>query len=433
MRKGVVRRALLCGVTLMLTVFVAGCSLFGGGPPTAEQTPTFQNLPTRVGVLSPSIELISKQVLTNMHLHSYNPGAMSRGVRTGGLYINWKMDNPSVTNDVRPGPDGNPQHNHDPQVDLLYLTALVEYQQLHPSDTTYQSDVTHTLNLVIADFPDYSVPKGWIYFYLLNDGLMLKNNTLLNEAQNAAISFYTHWYNPTLGTVYDKLHNPGDYSVNHTLQCGAALIDAGIRWRQPAWVTAGKKTIDHTLAVAYDPTYHLFYNSMYIDSSGKDHVQNYQAKPSTQGEAIGSLVTAYNLTHDNHYIQAAGGVLQALFSSSIGLWDQQNGGFFFAYNMSTKELSSAYKETRSQSLVLIGLHQYNQVKSGQYAAQERQLVDVMTQHFYNATYHGYFYRVTPDFKVYVSRPGTGIGVEDYFTTEAMGSSVDALEKTEFVG
>jgi len=55
---------------------------------------------------------------------------------------------------------------------------------------------------------------------------------------------------------------------------------------------------------------------------------------------------------------------------------------------------------------------------------------VITDHFYQATYHGFFYRVKSDFQVYVSRPNAGIGVEDYFTTEAMGSALDALQATE---
>ena len=39
--------------------------------------------------------------------------------------------------------------------------------------------------------------------------------------------------------------------------------------------------------------------------------------------------------------------------------------------------------------------------------------------------------LTPDFQVYVDKPGQGIGTEDYFTTEAMGSSLDALQQMEF--
>lgn len=423
------------GLVLVLTVLIAGCTWFGvdaKAPSTPTPTPAIVSTtspnPAKAGTLSPAIDMLVQQVLTNMHLHAWNPMARSKNVVTGGLFINWNMSDPALTNAVRPGPDGNPQHNHDPQVDLLYLTSLAEYQLLHPQDHSFDTDLSRATTLVLADFPSYSVPKGWIYFYLLKNGLMLHNTDLVNEAYKAASNFYTKWYDPALGVVYDRKHTPGDYQTNHTLQCGAALIDAGLRWHRQDWVDAGEKTIDHTIAVGIDPFYHLFYNSMIVSSDGHDHVQNYQAKPSTQGEAAGALVNAYLLTHRQQYLDAAGLVLQNLFGSSV-LWDKTNGGLFFALDMSSGKLLNDYKETRSQTLTLISLNAYNQAKQA-LAAQEQQLITVLTDHFYQHTYHGFFYRVTPNFQVYVSRPGAGIGVEDYFTTEAMGSSLDALQQTE---
>jgi len=426
------------GLVLVLTVLIAGCTWFGvdaKAPSTPTPTPAIVSTtspnPAKAGTLSPAIDMLVQQVLTNMHLHAWNPMAMSKNVVTGGLFINWNMSDPALTNAVRPGPDGNPQHNHDPQVDLLYLTSLAEYQLLHPQDHSFDADLSRATTLVLADFPSYSVPKGWIYFYLLKNGLMLHNTDLVNEAYKAASNFYTKWYDPALGVVYDRKHTPGDYQTNHTLQCGAALIDAGLRWHRQDWVNAGEKTIDHTIAVGMDPFYHQFYNSMIVSSDGHDHVQNYQDKPSTQGEAAGALVTAYLLTQRQQYLDAAGLVLQNLFGSS-GLWDKTNGGFFFALDMSNGKLLNDYKETRSQTLTLISLNAYNQAKQQALAVHEQQLITVLTDHFYQHTYHGFFYRVTPNFQVYVSRPGAGIGVEDYFTTEAMGSSLDALQQTELI-
>jgi len=362
-----------------------------------------------------------------MLLHSWNPKAISHGVVTGGLFINWKMSDPAITNSVRPGPDGNPQHNHDPQVDLLYLSALAEYYQLHPKVSSFDIELARMTQVVVGEYTTYSVPKGWIYFYLLKNGLLLHNRDLVNEAHTAASNFYSTWYNPKLGLVYDIKHTPGDYSVDHSLFCGAALIDAGQRWNQPDWVKAGKSTINHILAVAFDSRYHLFYNSMVVKNTGHDRVENFQAKPSTQGQVVDALVTAYSLTNDQHYLDVANQTLQALFSS--GLWDSKQGGFYFALDMSNGRLLKDYKETRSQTLLLLGLDHFNQVKP-LFLQQEKQLVAVITDHFYQSTYHGFFYRVTPGFQVYVSRPGAGIGVEDFFTTEAMGSALDALQTTE---
>lgn len=416
------------GLLLVVALFLGGCSLFGSGN-TGTPTPRpVQNASTKVASTSPVIDQLASDVLTNMRLHSWNPEAMTRGIVTGGLYINWKMSDPSITNDVRPGPDGNPQHNHDPQVDLLYLTALAEYHQLHPQDSSIDTELARMTQVILAGYTSYSVPKGWIYFYLLKDGLLLHNRDLVNEAHNAASNFYFTWYDKKLGVVYDISHTPGDYAVEMSLMCGAALIDAGQRWNQPDWVKAGENTIDHILAVALDPRYHLFYNSMLINSAGHDLIQNAQAKPSTQGQAIDALVTAYSLTHDQHYLDVASQTLQALYSS--GLWDSQRGGFYFAIDMASGELLADYKETRSQTLLLLGLHHFNQVKP-LFMQQEQQLIAVITNHFYQSTYHGFFYRVTSNFQVYVSRAhATGIGVEDYFTTEAMGSALDALQTTE---
>jgi len=424
------------GQILVLAILLAGCSGFGGSAApqstsniVGHNTPTIQSNPTKVVSISSATDTLAAQVLMNMHLHAWNPAAMTRGVVTGGLFINWEMNDPARTNAVRPGPDGNPLHNHDPQVDLLYLMAQAEYHQIHPGDHTFDTDLDHITTLVLADFRSYSLPKGWIYFYLLRSGLMLHNSQLIDEAHAVAINFYNHWYDSQLGAVYDRAHTPGDYSTNHSLQCGAALIDAGQRWNQPEWISAGENAIEHVISAGLDPNYHLFYNSMIISNSGRDEVQNYQAKPSTQGEAVDALVTAYTLVHRQQYLDVAGQVLQSLLVTS-GLWDKDHGGFSFALDMSSGKLFTNYKETRSQTLSLIGLNNYNQVGKRQFASQEQQLISVIINHFYEGTYHGFFYRVTPDFHVYMSRPGAGIGVENYFTTEAMGSALDALQRTE---
>lgn len=412
-----------------LFVLLTGCSLFHGDA-SQRSRPAVQNQAKTVVASAATIDQVSAQVLDNMHQHAWNPQARTRNVVTGGLFINWKMDNPSLTNAVRAGADGNPQHNHDPQVDLLYLISLAEYQQLHPNEHTYASDISHTTALVLADFQSYNLPKGWPYFYLLRAGTMLHQTQLIDEAHKVASNVYTYWYDPRLGTVYNRNHTQGDYSVDHTFQSGAALIDAGMRWHVSDWVSAGQKTLAHLLDVTLDPTYHQFYNSMLVSSTGHDTVQNYQAKPSTQGEAVQALLLAYQLTHDQRYLAVSRQVLAALFGSTH-LWDMAHGGFYFALDMQKGRLLKDYKETRSQTLVLIAVHSYNRlVLAQQLVAQEQELIRTLTDHFYQHTYKGFFYRVASDFRVYVSRPGNGIGVEDYFTTEAMGSALDALQQTE---
>jgi len=268
----------------------------------------------------------------------------------------------------------------------------------------------------------------------LRDGLLLKDDTLVNDAHTAAKNFYSHWYDPTAGIVFNRAHIPGDANVEHALNCGAALIDAGSRWNQPDWLQAGKSTLDHVLAFAVDPHYHLFYNSVEVTADKQLQIQNYQAKPSTQGNGAEALINAYNITHDQHYLDVAGQILHNMFAS--GLWDTTDQGLLFAFDMDSGTVEQNYKETRSQTLSLIALYHYNQTlqemkQPAQMLDKEQQLIDVIANHFYQSTYHGYFYRMTPNYHVYVSSPGKGIGVEDYFTTEAMGTALDSLQQTEF--
>ena len=435
-----ISRSLLIGrvmLFLVVTIFLVSCSSANASGIKEVATPVKKSpthvvlTPTKTATtkLSPAIDTVVGQVLKNMHQHAWNVNAMTHNTVTGGLYINWKMSDPSITNVTNPGADGDTDHNHDPQVDLLYLESLAEYHQLHPQDTTYNADLQRATALNLADFKNYSQPKGWIYFALLKVGTLLHNTALVNTAHSVASNFYRHSYDTTLGFVYDRNHSPGVYNSDHTLTCGVALIDAGIRWNTPAWVTAGEKTVEHTIAVAQDPQYHLFYYSMVVSNNGHDTVSNYKAKPATQGQIVDALLTAYTLVHRQQYLDVAKQVLQAIVQTT-NMWDTTLGGYYFAFNLSTGTPITAYKETRSQSLMLLALHHYDTLIHPQYTSQEQQLVDVLTQHFYNTTYHGYFYRTTPDFQVFVTRQKQGVGTEDYFTTEAMGGAMDALQTTE---
>jgi hypothetical protein len=424
---------------ILALLLVAGCGESKTHPQT-KQTPQAsevthqQTIQVSVGQLSPMIDKVAQQVLSNISQHGWNTQAKTHGKVTGGLFINWKMNDPSQTNALKTGDDEATAGNHDPQVDLLYLNALAEYTTLHGQDHTYDAEVQKAITQVQLDFQNYSIPKGWLYFTLLRDGLLLKNGTLVEDAHTMAKNFYQHWYDPTVGIVFNRAHIPGTANVEHTLNCGAALIDAGTRWNEPDWTQAGKSTLDHTLTFAIDPHYHLFYNNIEVTADRQLRVQNYQAKPSTQGNGAEALINAYNTTHNQHYLDVAGQILQSMFGSA--LWDNDHQGLLFALDMNTGVVEKSYKETRSQTLSLIALYHYNQAlhqtqHSLQMLEKEQQLIDTLANHFYQSTYHGYFYRMTPSYQIYVSSPGKGIGVEDYFTTEAMGTALDALQQTEF--
>ncbi len=430
------------GMLLLLALILVGCSSGSGETSTpiknsptrvvAIQTASRQKVSIRTATGSSAIDSLVAQILANMHLHAWNPHAMSHTTMTGGLYINWKITDPSITNVTNPGADGDTDHNHDPQVDLLYLLSLAEYHQLHPQDHSYDGDLSRATSLVLADFKTYGTPKGWIYFSLLKAGTLLNNSDLVNTAHNFVNNFYKRSYDPTLGFVYNRgTQTPVVYNTDHTLVAGAALIDAGIHWNNQDWVDAGEKTIDHTIAVALNPQYHFFYYSMVVSSDGHDKIGNYKAKAGIQGQMADALLTAYTLTHRQQYLDVATQMIQAMFGSS-GMWDKSLGGFFYAFDLQKGAPVTGYKETRGQSLMLLAIQHYNQIMQQQYAQQEQQVVDVLTNHFYQRDYHGYVYRMTPDFQIFVNtaKSGNTVGAEDYFTTEAMGGAMDALQRTE---
>ncbi|GCF09702.1 hypothetical protein KDI_32660 [Dictyobacter arantiisoli] len=386
-----------------------------------------------IGQDSPEIDTLARQVLANIRAHGWNPQAQTKGIVTGGLFINWKMDDPRHTNALRQGMDDATSGSHDPQVDLFYLNALAEYQTLHPNDHTFVAETQKALHLIQQEFARYSLPKGWIYFYLLRDGKLLHNDELIQDARAVASNYYTRWYDPTIGMVYNRAHTPGVYASEHSMTAGAALIDAGTRWQQSAWVQAGESTMKQVLSNAFNRSAHLFYNNMTVFSASQQQPMNTQAKPATEGAIVEALLRAYSVDHKQQYLDTAGAVLHSLFQSN--LFDHQNGGLFFAKDLSTGMLQASYKETRAQIHVLIGLLHYNQALQAlgqpvRFMAEEQQLIKLLATRFYQPTYHGYFYRMTPTFKIYTSSPGTGIGYENFFTTEAMGLALDSLQQTE---
>src|SRR5260370_5383592 len=93
------------GLVLVLAVLITGCAEFGVGaqaPSTPTPTPavvsTTSPNPAKAGTLSPAIDMLVQQALTNMHLHASHTMALSINGVTGGLFINWNMSDPAITN-----------------------------------------------------------------------------------------------------------------------------------------------------------------------------------------------------------------------------------------------------------------------------------------------------------------------------------------------
>ena len=139
----------------LLLVLLASCT--NSAPPKnhALHTPTALPLPSPSaswqaipGQLSPTIDQITQQVIQNISAHGWNPAAQVHGRVTGGLFINWQMNNPGHTNALKQGSDDVTASSHDPQVDLFYLNALAEYHMLHPQDHSYDGELQKALHQV---------------------------------------------------------------------------------------------------------------------------------------------------------------------------------------------------------------------------------------------------------------------------------------------
>lgn len=432
---------------LFLLIIITACS--NGAPKTVTKKTTTAHHPVaatapashtrdypliRQGQLSSEIDQIARDVLNNIRRHGWNPDAVTKGAVTGGLFVNWQMNNPGHTNALKEGSDDATSMMHDPQTDLDYLTALAEYTTLHPRDHSFNGELSKMTPLIVREFSRYNLPKGWLYFYVLRDGLLLHNTDLINAAYTIASNYYTRWYDPDLGLVYNRAHSPGVVTPEQSMTAGAALINAGLRWHVRAWVQAGKLTIARVTQYGLDTRAHLFYQSLAVSYGGTLQVTNTQAKPPTQGAIAEALVKAYDDTRDQSYLHEAREILQGLFSSD--LMDHQYGGMYFARDLQTGQVNKSYKETRAHIHVLIALVAYNNAlrtlgQPAQFQSQEQEMINLLTRRFYQEQYHGYFYRMTPTYHVYSSVPGSGIGYEDFFTTEAMGSALDALQQVEF--
>ena len=68
---------------------------------------------------------------------------------TGGLYVNWQMDNPRHTNALKEGIDSATAGKHDPQTDLYYLNALAEFKTLHSQDHSFDGELSKMTPLIV--------------------------------------------------------------------------------------------------------------------------------------------------------------------------------------------------------------------------------------------------------------------------------------------
>ncbi len=389
-------RALSGGVSILIAA-VAGLGLLS---------------PFSTGAAAASPSQLDSAVLNTLNeidAHGWNP-------RTNGLYINWSIANPASVN----LPSGTVTL-HDKLTDLRDLVNMSWYESRHRGDTSQQAAIARMLPYAKAEFKGYAADKGWIYWQFLHLARLSGDSFWSSEAKYFAGHLYAS-IDPAWGVAHGPLTAstaagaatcPDGYRIDHNLESGLALADAGKRFGNAAWSAAGAREVSVVTQQGYNPTYHL-YNRIICQWT----VWDGQAKMGEQSEEVLAYLDAGTYLNIGAFLSRAQEMLDGLVANSTGLHDRVNAGFFFKYNMLTHSLDNTYKEPRQLTL-LTALHEADGVFHGRYTGLESEMTGVALRMQNTRSLVGYFYRETPTFGQFQS--------ENWITTEAGGIAAEALQ------
>lgn len=284
------------------------------------------------------------------------------------------------------------------------------------------------------------------------------------------------------GATFFLDYTAPNYQPQNPLCAAVSFLDAALRYgsvqdenghtiTQAQLVAAVCPSIDHVVGtgatmngVAVCPSNGLLYDSMIVYPAPGSPQDGYSTSDTTcraanELESANYLAMAYNIIQNGQTVAGntyasvvaavrAGGTTvndsnsvnyiqyckQLCDTTKTLLYDAQAGGYFFASYVGGG-IANGYKESRAVSLGIISLLYVNAVIGG-YTQLLQQLCYCLLNNFYQAgspltqggqSYSGcYTYRLNPDFSIYNSGVGNGIGYEDVTTTEAMGTATKAL-------
>jgi hypothetical protein len=362
-------------------------------------------------VRAASPDAVVRTVLDEITAHGWNP-------TVGGLYINWSVDDPSQVNQP-----GGAVTRHDGLTELRDLANMLWYQRRHPGDGSQAAAIARLAPVVQGEFQRYGSDKGWVYWELLRLADLGGGRAFVDEARAFAAHLATI-VDPATGVSHGMLSAstaeaaatcPDGYRVDHDLESGLALVDAGARFGDASWSAVGAREVDVVVGQTFDTAHHLF-NRIVCQGSVWDR----HAKIGEQADDITALLEAGTATHNAAYIARAQEMLDALAGPAGGLHDTARGGYFFMLDMGTGAVDSSYKETR-QLAMLGAFHRANALTGARYAAAEAEMARVALQMWTSAPLSGYPYREAPQFGFF--------GRERWITTESAGIALEALQAT----
>src|SRR5579862_2744867 len=100
----------------------------------------------------PALDAAVRATLDEIDAHGFNPA-------TGGLFINWSVDDPTRSN----LPDGSPARR-DELTDLRDLLNMTWYEHRHPGDGSQAAALARLAAPLRARAVHYSSDKGWVYW-----------------------------------------------------------------------------------------------------------------------------------------------------------------------------------------------------------------------------------------------------------------------------
>lgn len=407
-----------------------------------------QPIPPRSNIKAQALAM-ERDILNNFMQNGFDNNAeLNNGL--GGLWVNWVYGtNPLQTNMNGSGqPDGpsvNPPRE-DPLTDLRYLHNLWLYKSQNPLDTTYDSEIQKYTPIVQYEFATTNNERGWLYDEEFMDLYRLSQDPAYLDMAMSLIRGFAKAYKPAVGTIYkmNSDHPLGYYEVDHVLEAGCALVQAGTQFSNLTWLQDGQNIINFVYNHAYIAQYHTFPiqvdevltangtanpNEVFYHDSSRNGAQ---MQPSNVSQIIISLLDTYSVTRNNTYLVKARDLLfpLSLPQNTLRLWDNTNLGYYYGVLFSgtgprqpgSITVNTSKKEAGVQMPMLWAFHLADMFTGNMYSTMENLMLTVGLTKAYYTPGHGVLDTVRPDWSV---RTTNHIAL-NWVTSEAMGATLEAI-------
>lgn len=334
---------------------------------------------------------------------------------TNGLYINWSKDDPSQVNFT-----DHDRRRHDKLTDLRDLVGMERYVAQHPGDSSQRAGIARLAPVATAEFKGYASDKGWVYWDLLDLGSLTGDAAWTNEARYMA-SHYARAIDPAVGVDHGPLSAStaeaaadcaDGWRIDHALESGVMLVDAGRRFGNATWTQQGYRAYSVARSTGFDAADGLF-NRIVCQGVVWDH----QAKTEEQADIARTTLRAGAAVGDARLVGDAIALLDTLVANRTGLHDTKDGGWCSLVHLDTHALKCNIKEAR-QYLLLLAFHEADQLRPGRYAAQEAELLDLVPR-MVTSPRTGFLYERARNFGLHKG--------ENWITSESDGIVVEAIE------